>query len=71
MPEAYFDVTTFGKMLLRLSVPSGERLETARQLDIHPAGAEANVVTLLARLGRKTSWSGALPENPTRTFSRV
>ena len=50
MSEPRFDVTTFGEMLLRLSVPSGERLENAHQLDVHPAGAEANVVTLLARL---------------------
>jgi 2-dehydro-3-deoxygluconokinase len=64
MTEPRFDVTTFGEMMLRLSVPSGERLEQARQLDVYPAGAEANVVTLLARLGRRTCWMGALPENP-------
>ena len=40
------DVTTLGEMWLRLSVPSGECLENAHKLDIHPAGAEANVVTL-------------------------
>ena len=51
-------------MLIRLSVPAGERLEAARKLDVHPAGAEANVVTLLARLGRRALWVGALPENP-------
>jgi 2-dehydro-3-deoxygluconokinase len=33
-------------------------------LDLYPAGAEANVVSLLARLERKTMWAGALPENP-------
>ena len=64
MSEARFDVTTLGEMLLRLSVRSGERLENARHLDIHPAGAEANVVTLLARLERRTRWTGALPDNP-------
>jgi 2-dehydro-3-deoxygluconokinase len=64
MPEPKYDVTTFGEMLVRLSVPSGERLETAKQLDVHPAGAEANVVTLLARLNCRTLWVGALPENP-------
>ncbi|HET9906487.1 MAG TPA: sugar kinase [Anaerolineales bacterium] len=63
MPEPRFDVTSIGEMLLRLSVPSGERLEMARQLDVYPAGAEANVVSLLARLERKTYWAGALPEN--------
>jgi 2-dehydro-3-deoxygluconokinase len=64
MPEPRFDVTTIGEMLLRLSVSSGERLETSTQLDVFPAGAEANVVTLLARLERQTCWFGALPKNP-------
>jgi 2-dehydro-3-deoxygluconokinase len=59
-----FDVTTLGEMLIRLSVPSGKRLETATQLEVYPAGAEANVVTLLARLERQTCWVGALPKNP-------
>jgi len=64
MPEPRFDVTTLGEMLVRLSVPAGKRLENAAQLEVHPAGAEANVVTLLARLGRQTRWCGALPDNP-------
>jgi 2-dehydro-3-deoxygluconokinase len=64
MPEPRFDVTTLGEMLLRLSVPSGERLEKATYLDVYPAGAEANVVSLLAQLERRTCWVGALPKNP-------
>lgn len=64
VPEPRFDVTTLGEMLVRLSVPSGSRLEHASRLDVHPAGAEANVVTLLARLERRTCWLGALPQNP-------
>lgn len=64
VPEPRFDVTTIGEMMLRLSVPSGERLETAARLDVYPAGAESNVASLLARLGRRTRWVGALPENP-------
>ena len=63
MSAPRFDVTTFGEMLIRLSVPSGERLENTRSLDVHPAGSEANVVTLLSRLERKTCWTGALPDN--------
>ena len=63
MSEPRFDVTTLGEMLLRFSVPSGERLENTHQLGVHPAGAEANVVTLLSRLERKTDWTGALPNN--------
>lgn len=64
MAESRFAVTSLGEMLLRLSVPSGQRLENANHLDVYPAGAEANVVSLLARLERKTYWAGALPQNP-------
>lgn len=59
-----FDVTALGEMLLRYSVPSGKRLENATNLDAYPAGAEANVVTLLSRLERHTCWVGSLVENP-------
>ena len=63
MPETRFDVTSLGEMLLRLSVPSGERLENTNHLDVYPAGTEANVLSLLSRLERKTYWAGALPHN--------
>jgi len=59
-----FDVTTIGETMLRLSVPSGQRLETAHHLDLRPGGAESNVVALLAQLGLKTAWCGALPDTP-------
>ena len=62
--EARFDVTSLGEMLIRLSVASGQRLEAATHLDIYPAGAEANVLSLLARLEKRTCWFGAVPENP-------
>jgi len=64
MPDARFELSTLGEMMLRLSVPAGERLETVTRLDVHPAGAESNVASLLARLGRRTCWAGALPRNP-------
>ena len=64
MADPHFDVTTVGEMMLRLSVASGTRLELARQLDVYPAGAESNVVSLLSRLKRPTRWVGALPKNP-------
>jgi 2-dehydro-3-deoxygluconokinase len=64
MSEPRFDVTSFGEMLLRLSVPFGIRLEAASKLDVYPAGAEANLISLLARLQRKACWIGALPKNP-------
>jgi 2-dehydro-3-deoxygluconokinase len=64
VPERAFDTTTLGEMLLRLSVPAGRRLETTGQLDLNAAGADANLVQALARLGRRTRWMGALPANP-------
>lgn len=57
-----FDVTSLGEAMLRLSVPAGTRLETAHQFDVHPAGAEANVVAALARLGRRCGWVSSLPD---------
>src|SRR5690349_7595868 len=63
MADLRFDVTSIGEMMLRLSVPSGKRLETTTKLDVYPAGAEANVTTLLSRLERHTLWAGALPQN--------
>jgi 2-dehydro-3-deoxygluconokinase len=62
--EPRFAITTLGEMLVRLSVPSGKRIENASQFDVCPAGAEANVATLLARLERRACWMGALPQNP-------
>ena len=59
-----FDVTTFGEALLRLSVPEGIRLQAATQLDLHPAGAETNIASLLARMGRRSAWHSVLPRNP-------
>ena len=59
-----FDITTFGEALLRLSVPEGIRLQAATQFDVHPAGAETNIATLMARLGYRSAWHSALPNNP-------
>lgn len=59
-----FDVTTIGETMLRLSVPAGQRLESMGKLDVFPAGAEANIVAALSRLGRRSAWMGGLPDNP-------
>ena len=61
MPEPRLDVTGFGEIMLRLSVPVGRRLETTHRLDVVPGGSEGNVVYALARLGRRTAWVSALP----------
>ena len=58
-----FDVTAFGESMLRLSVPVGERLARAARFDAYIGGAESNVLGALAQLGRRCSWSSALPAN--------
>ena len=64
MPETLFEVTTIGEALLRLSVPIGHRLEVTSQLDVSPAGAEANMGVIIGPLGRDCAWFGGLPNNP-------
>ena len=57
------DLVTLGEVLLRLSIPSPGRFETARQLDVQIGGAEANVAATCARLGLRTALISALPAN--------
>src|SRR5436853_3382539 len=57
------DLVTLGEVLLRLSIPSPGRFETARQLDVQVGGAEANVAAAAARLGLRVAWISALPAN--------
>jgi 2-dehydro-3-deoxygluconokinase len=57
------DLIALGEILLRLAVPSPERFETTRQLDVQIGGAEANVAATCARLGLRTAWVSALPDN--------
>lgn len=61
---ARLDLTTFGEGGLRLSVPAGQRIETAMSFDVEVSGTEANVAGALARLGWKCGWVSALPETP-------
>jgi 2-dehydro-3-deoxygluconokinase len=57
------DLVAIGEVMLRLSIPSPARIETARQLDVQVGGAEANVAAACARLGLRTAWISALPTN--------
>jgi len=57
------DLVGLGEVLLRLSIPSPARFETARQLDVQLGGAEANVMAAAARLGLRTAWISAVPDN--------
>lgn len=58
------EVVTFGETMLRLSPPSGERLETAGDLELRTAGAESNVAVAASRLGTDTAWVSKLPDSP-------
>ena len=64
MQTPRFDVTAIGEVMLRYSVPVGERLERAQHLAIHPGGAEANMLGGLSCLGRQCAWVSGLPNNP-------
>ena len=59
-----FDVTTIGEGQLRYSVPLGSHLERASHLAVNVTGTEANVTSLLSRLGWRCGWVSALPSNP-------
>ena len=59
-----FDLTTLGEIMLRLSVPNGQRLADLRRLDVEPGGAEGNVCAALAGLGHRCAWLSRLPDNP-------
>lgn len=56
-----FDLTTIGEGQIRLTVPAGDRLSSARELRVSPAGSEANVAGVLAQFGRSTSWCTVMP----------
>jgi 2-dehydro-3-deoxygluconokinase len=58
------DLVAIGEVMVRLSIPSPARFETAHQLDVQIGGAEANVAAAAARLGLRTAWLSALPANP-------
>ncbi|KQU62088.1 2-keto-3-deoxygluconate kinase [Sphingomonas sp. Leaf339] len=53
----------FGEIMLRLSPPGRELLLQTPRLDVWVAGAEANVVTQLARLGHDVGMATIVPDN--------
>ena len=61
MKKTRFDFVSLGESMLRLSVPSGRRLDDTRQLDMELAGAESNVSVALARLGWRSAWVSRMP----------
>jgi 2-dehydro-3-deoxygluconokinase len=58
-----FDFVSLGESMLRLSVPTGRRLDDTRSLDMEIAGAESNVSVALARLGWRTGWVSRMPDH--------
>jgi 2-dehydro-3-deoxygluconokinase len=58
-----FDFVSLGESMLRLSVPTGRRLDDTRVLDMELAGAESNVSVALARLGWRTGWVSRMPDH--------
>ncbi len=53
----------FGEIMLRLSPPGRELLMQTPRFDVWIAGAEANVVTQLARLGHDVGMATMVPDN--------
>ncbi|WP_336966421.1 sugar kinase [Sphingobium aquiterrae] len=53
----------FGELLVRLSPPGRQLLRSARHLDVHVGGAEANVAIGLASLGHATRMISHVPDN--------
>jgi 2-dehydro-3-deoxygluconokinase len=53
----------FGEIMLRMSPPGRELLMQTPKLDVWVAGAEANVVTQLARLGHDVGFVSRVPDN--------
>ena len=58
-----FEVVTFGETMLRLSPPNHQLIEQATTLDLFVGGSESNVAVGLSRLGVKSAWFSALPDN--------
>lgn len=57
-------VVCFGELLLRLSPSSGVPLARTDSLGLAVGGAEANVATALAGLGKPTRMLSCVPDNP-------
>ncbi len=62
--EPLYDVVALGELMLRLASRAPTRLEQVRELDVSFGGTEANVLCALARLGLRTAWISAFPQNP-------
>lgn len=64
MSDQTYDLITFGETMLRFSPSAPLRLGQSHTLDMNFGGAESNVASNLARLGRRVAWWSRVPENP-------
>ncbi|MFC4427023.1 sugar kinase [Deinococcus navajonensis] len=64
-------VLTFGEALLKLALPTAQRLEHLTALRAECAGSELNVAAALCSLGRPAAWTSALPEGPLGDWARA
>ncbi|MFB6142959.1 MAG: sugar kinase [Halorientalis sp.] len=58
------ELVTFGETALKLSPAGGQRLETARSLDVWADGVASNVAVAASRLGTETTWTSKLTDTP-------
>ncbi len=61
--DVQFDVCALGESMLRLNPPHHQRLAQSASLEMRFSGAESNVLSALARWGRRTAWLGRMPDN--------
>jgi 2-dehydro-3-deoxygluconokinase len=62
--QCKYDVLALGECMVRLAPPGHGRLEFARTLEVDVGGGEYNVAYACARLGLRTGFISALPDNP-------
>ena len=62
--DSGLDVLGVGEMLIQLTPPDGQRIESSSTLLLSTAGAESNVVTHLARMGHRTALWTAVGGDP-------
>ena len=57
-------IVTLGEIMLRLKSPANERFFQSPTLEATFGGGESNVASGLSRLGKKTAFVSAIPNNP-------
>lgn len=62
--DAKYDLVSLGECMLRLSPAPHQRIEFAKNLEVHVGGGEYNVAYALSRLGLRTGWVGGLNTSP-------